>query len=155
MSCHDRWHAEMDPWALARLDENTVVLFGYCLHHWGTGGLSWTRSSPVVYLDEQNHSARTASGRRYTLGRHIVIEQLPTEESRVAYSLLILSDLVISEATLLTGPERHQAGEWISACKMSRHLGLPTPRRDPEEVGHFITAHLGAYLEQVRKRRAH
>ena len=79
----------MDSWCLVELADGAEVLFGFVVEHAGTGGLSWVRSTAVVWLDETAGRARTASGRRYALGRRIAVADLPTEEARIAFTFLV------------------------------------------------------------------
>lgn len=136
----------MDPWTLVDIGNGEQVLFGFCTRHPRTGGLSWTRSTPVVYLHEKLGLARTASGRHYILGARTSPAALPTEEARVALSLLVGSDLIDEAVDVSSAKERCQARAWITACKIARHLQMELPKRDYIEVEAFMSAHLGAYL---------
>ena len=46
-----------------------LFLFGYALHHHRLLGLSWVRTSPVLFLRPADGRALTASGSRYAFGR--------------------------------------------------------------------------------------
>lgn len=136
----------MSPWILVDIGNGARVLFGFCMRHPATGGLSWTRSTPVVYLNEKLGIAQTKSGRHYILGERISSETLPTEEAQVALSLLLGPGHVAENLDLTSAKERCQARAWITACKIARHLQLELPTRDLVEVEAFMSAHLGAYL---------
>lgn len=142
----DRWRAVMDPWILVDTRDSKQVLFGFCMRHPETGGLSWTRSTPVVYLYEKLGLAQTASGRHYVLGARISPAALPTEEAQLAFSLLVGAGPLDLNNEALSAKGYHDAAEWIRACKVARHLKVEPPKRRAEEVARFMSAHLGAYL---------
>lgn len=142
----DHRGAVMDPWTLVDISDGERVLFGFCIHHPRTGGLSWTRSTQVRYLNERLGIAQTASGRHYILGERISVETLPTEEARVALSLLVGADLNGENLGVTSAKDRCEGREWITACKIARHLQLELPKRDVVQVKAFMSAHLGAYL---------
>ena len=146
MISDDRRIAVMDPWTLVDISDEERVLFGFCFQHPTTGGLAWTRSTPVRYLNEKLGIAQTASGRHYILGERISSDRLPTEEAQVALSLLVGPGRVAEHLDLTSAKERCHARNWITACKIARHLQLELPKRDLVEVEAFMSAHLGAYL---------
>jgi hypothetical protein len=140
-------HAVMDPWCLVDLADGTESLFGFAVEHAGTGGLSWVLSRPVVRLDEVAGPAQTSSGRRYVLGRRITPLELPTEEARIAFSLLVSPALEDPK----TGPpfagDADLAATWVAACKMARHLKVDAPPlHDPAAVRDFVASNMERYL---------
>ena len=136
--------ASMSQWMIVRHNDREC-LFGFAERHSRTGGLSWTLSTPVVRLDEEEGRAITASGRRYLLGTRIGTGQL-NEEGRLAKNLLLLGidgvDLGPCDLT------------WLVACKWARHLQLPAPdRTDCKAVMEFLEACESRYvLERVDRR---
>ena len=136
--------AEMDPWATVDLVDGES-LFGFCIKHSRTGGLSWVVSTPVLHLEDG--LARTRSGRRYRLGRALTISGLPNEESRVAFELLVRPLLRSpEEPPLLADVDWRADPPWLSAQKMARHLGLVAPpRHDLAAVRDFVRGNLQRY----------
>lgn len=134
--------AEMNPWLVVDVD-GEPSLFGFALRHPNTGGLSWVLSTRIVELDEATGRARTESGRVYTLGRRIRRDELD-EEGRLALRLLL------AKWTEMEAPPGNDL-RWLTARKMSRHLGVESPRRDdPAAVEEF----LATYHELYALRRA-
>src|SRR5689334_25024588 len=86
--------AQMDPWCIVALVDGVEVLLGFATYHPGTGGLSWSRSTPIRHLGERTGYATTQSGRHYALGRRIAPAEitLEGEEDWWAYDLLIGAD---------------------------------------------------------------
>jgi hypothetical protein len=144
------WDAELDPWVQVDLIDGTRVLYGYALSHVETGGLAWTRSSPVRRYDIRASLVVTASGRRYRLGRRIGFLDLPDLEARVAFALLIGPDLKVSFSDLV-GPRirEGEAADWLRACKMARHIGKRPPPLDGAAITDFLRQHQATY-RQVR-----
>lgn len=142
--------AELDPWLSVPVSDGSQVLFGFATAHVETGGLAWTRSSPIRQSDARTRRPITASGRRYLLGRRIGCLDLPDLEARCAFALLIGPDLGLSFSDLV-GPEvrQHEAADWLRACKMARHLGLHPPPLQAAKVAVFIHQNEEAY-RQVR-----
>ena len=134
----------MDPWSLI-LVEDFECLFGFAAYHNGTGGLSWTRSSPVVQLDEARGRARTESGRLYELGRRTEPSAFQDLECLAAFLLLV-------EIQGSCSHELRALGRWLTTCKMARWLGLQPPSCDPAEVEQFLTAHGKAYRAKLSGR---
>ncbi|MCO6415873.1 hypothetical protein JYK14_06745 [Siccirubricoccus sp. KC 17139] len=144
----------MDPWCLVQLADGTEALFGFAVEHAGTGGLSWVLSTSVVWLDVEAGRARTLSGRRYTLGRRITAIELPTEEARIAFALLVSPHLEDPE----TGPpfagDADLAATWVAACKMARHLKMDAPPlHDPAAIRDFVTSNMERYVMLRNGRR--
>jgi hypothetical protein len=134
--------AEMDPWLLVEV-HGEDCLFGFAKWHPTTGGLSWTRSTPIIELDETAGRARTASGRVYALGRAIEFEELD-EEASLAWCL-------VAGAVSMPEAARWRGVRWLTARKMARHLGtVAPPRSDPEAVEKFLEAHRERYLSLRR-----
>jgi hypothetical protein len=141
MNPDDGWapNARMDPWCLVELADGSEALFGFAVEHAGTGGLSWVLSTPVVWLDAAAGRARTASGRRYILGRRVTPLELPTEEARIAFSLLASPHLEDPDAAPPFAGDADLAATWVAACKMARHLKLEAPPlHDPAAVRDFV-----------------
>ncbi len=129
--------ASMGPWMVVR-HKDQDCLFGFAERHVVTGGLSWTLSTPIVRLDEEEGWAMTVSGRRYLLGTRIDIERLD-EEGRLAKDLLLFGidgvDLGPCDLT------------WLVACKWARHLRLSAPgRTDCKAVMEFLEACESRYV---------
>lgn len=142
--------AELDPWLHVDLADGTRVLFGYAVSHVETGGLAWTRSSPVRRYEARTGLVITASGRRYRLGRRIACLDLPDLEARVAFALLIGPDLNVSFSDLVgPGIREGEAADWLRACKVARHIGARPPPLD----GAAITAFLGHHEATYRRMR--
>lgn len=142
-----RPEACLDPWCAVRLSCSQEVLFGFATRHPVTGGLSWTRSSPIRNLDVARSRAVTASGRRYELGRRIELQDVPDqgEEAWLAFDLLIGSEAVDDAVPPISAdPERDAC--WIAACKMARRLGVAAPSRAPSRVAAFLRDHSATYL---------
>lgn len=143
MSVADRSpDACLDPWMLVALPDGRKILFGYASWHPKTGGLSWMHSTSVHELDVTAGRARTASGRIYTLGRRITVDQLD-EEGHAVLALLILKPLG------RTAPDPvgdFFTGHWLMARKWSRHLRVePPPRDDPAAVQEFLDTYADLY----------
>lgn len=143
--------AALDPW-LTVGGEGQVRLFGFALRHPATGGLAWTVSTVVVELDADAGRAATASGRRYALGQRLSSPaELPDEEARVAYALLVCPVLGADPAVLLGGRDYRRSGLWVTARKAARHLGLPPPGWCGDELERFMQAHLADYAAKMRR----
>lgn len=137
----------MDPWCLVELADGSEALFGFAIEHGGTGGLSWVLSTSVVWLDAEAGRARTLSGRRYTLGRRVTAMELPTEEARIAFALLVTPHLDVHTATPPTTGDPATGAAWVAACKMSRHLNVaPPPLHDPAAVRDFLGSNMERYM---------
>lgn len=143
--------AEMDPWLIVG-DGRDRSLFGYAIHHPVTGGMAWTLSTPVQVLDEGRGLATTQSGQRYRLGQRITWANLPTEEARIAYALLVAPLIGILATDLLGETDPDLAARWIGTCKAARHLGLAPPPHDAAAVVAFEDTHAQQYAEIVRRR---
>jgi hypothetical protein len=141
--------ARLDPWCLVPLEDNVEVLFGYGIHHPVLVGLSWMSTSPVEELDAAAGRAVTRSGRRYELGRRVLLADIPREgeEAWVAFDLMLGSRLDDLEAVPRRAADLESDRTWVAACKAARHLGLPPPGRTPWDVEEFLGEHLTAYLE--------
>lgn len=143
--------ARMDPWCVVDLPLGDKLLFGFATLHPATGGLSWTRSSPLVSLVSTAAVAHTRSGRIYTLGRRFDIVDVRSEgeEAWVAYTLLIgkyaTSRVALASVTPVTD------GLWLCACKEARHLSLPPPPRVLHDIAAFLRQHTLAYGKLRRK----
>jgi hypothetical protein len=144
--------ARLDPWLLIELPDGIDLLFGFAQYHPVTGGLSWLRSSPVVELDADNGRARTASGRRYELGRRITVESLTDEEGQAALELLVLKP----EGLLAYDPWRDAlTSAWLVARKWARHCRVEPPSRvDPDAIHQFLHDYAELY-QAVRSGRPH
>jgi hypothetical protein len=139
--------ATMDPW-MGVDDGTAVVLFGYCNRHPILGGQSWTRSSALIGFDPSRSQARTASGSIYQLGQRITTAELPDEEARTAFALLI------GPASRERSPEDDDARDWLQACKIGRGVGIEPPsRHESEGVRRFVETFRPAYLARRRKHR--
>lgn len=114
--------ARLDPW-FPVVSCGATTLFGYCRWHEKLGGLSWLVSSPVVELDAGRLRACTLSGRVYALGQHITADDLPGEEARLAYRLLV------GPGTRQGDPVPNADLYWLGALKVSRWLGIEAPAR--------------------------
>jgi hypothetical protein len=147
-------HAVLDPWCLVELGDGSESLFGFAVEHAGTGGLSWVLSTPVVWLDEAAGRAQTSSGRRYVLGRRITPLELPTEEARIAFSLLVSPHLEDPDSAPPFAGDADLAATWVAACKMARHLKIDAPPlHDPAAVRDFVAANMERYLLHRHGRR--
>ena len=103
--------------------------------------VSWVRSTAVAWLDETAGRARTASGRRYALGRRTTVANLPTEEARIAFAFLVSPHLADPGAEPPVDGDSAAAAAWVAACKVARHLGLEAPPlRDPAAVTEFLAS---------------
>lgn len=140
--------ARMDPWCLVLLTTGEAILFGFADQHPTTGGLSWMCSSPVRKIDLVAGRARTESGRLYLLGQRMGQEAIPAEgqEAWLAYDLLVGGDAENEDAVPRISADRNMDGEWLTACKMARHLGLTPPDRVPAQVSEFLMRHMRAYI---------
>jgi hypothetical protein len=148
MNPDDDWapNALMDPWCLVELADGSEVLFGFAIEHRGTGGLSWVLSTSVVRLDAAAGQARTHSGRRYTLGRRLTAMELPTEEARIAFALLLTPHPDARAAVPPTTGDPATSAAWVAACKMARHLNVaPPPLHDPAAVRNFFGSNMERY----------
>jgi hypothetical protein len=148
--------ARMDPWCIVPLVDGTQVLFGFAMRHPVTGGLGWTRSTPVESLDATAHRASTASGRRYELGRRVEPQDIPSEgeEAWIAFDLLIGLDAADGDSVPPISADPERDGRWVAACKIARHLRLVPPGRAPALVERFLALHATAYVaSRVRARR--
>jgi len=149
--------AYMDPWCVVPLIGGDRLLFGFAVRHPGTGGLSWVRSTPIRHLDEAAACAITASGRRYALGRRIEPEDVPLEgeEAWLAFDLLIGPDAADDAAVPPISADGSPDAEWITACKIARHLSVAAPDRAPARVDEFMRRHIAAYLALRAQGRRH
>lgn len=112
-------------------------LFGFAERHPATGGLSWTLSTQIEEMTPSADRARTASGRVYSLGQEISLQDLD-EEGGVALRLLLTTEEY---------PGRDGDRDWVVACKVARHLALHAPSRtDPSTVKRFLQLHAEAYI---------
>lgn len=148
--------AKLDPWCTVILQNGTKVLFGFALVHPATGGLSWMSSSKILELDIPEGRARTTSGRNYNLGRQFECEQIyyEGEEAEIAFELLLGRDIDDQGNTSVLVLDRFADGNWVTACKVARHIGIEPPRRIPSEVGSFLSQYGEAYLRIRAFRRA-
>jgi hypothetical protein len=136
--------ARMDPWSLV-LASDCEVLFGFCVWHETLGGRSWTRSSPLVELDAVRGRAATMSGRIYELGRQIEICDLPDDESRYTFALLV------GPASSHRSTDDDDVRWWLGALKVARWLEIDPPERgETEAILRFLDAHRVAYLAKRR-----
>jgi hypothetical protein len=139
-------YAVMDPWCLVELMGGSKALFGFAVEHPATGGLSWVISTPLVWLNPVAGRARTWSGRHYVLGRRITPLELPTEEARIAFSLLASPHLEDPETGRTFAGDADLAATWVTACKMARHLKIDAPPlHDPAAVRDFVTCNMERY----------
>ena len=140
--------AYMNPWCVVRIITGDRLLFGFAVHHSGTGGLSWVRSTPIRHLDEVTACAITASGRRYALGRRIGSEDVPREgvEAWLAFDLLIGPIASDAAAVPSISVDRLHDAEWIAACKFARHLSVAAPDRAPARVADFMRRYIADYF---------
>lgn len=146
--------AVLDPWLLTS-EGPDGSLFGYATRHPATGGLAWTLSTTVRQLDMRRGRAVTASGRRYDLGRRIELPELPDDEARIAYALLVCPIIGIDPAMHLGTVDPMLAADWVRACKMARHLGVPRPERELKAVSAFLGRHADAYVTLMRRKLGH
>jgi hypothetical protein len=157
MTPDDNWtpNAVMDPWCSVEIDGGTEILFGFAAEHEATGGLSWVRSSPVVWFADDARRAQTESGRRYSLGRRITIDRLPTEEARLAFALLVAPYLDDPDLAPPVAGNLATAESWVIACKMARHLKLEAPPlSDPAAIREFMAANMERYTQLRMGRRS-
>ena len=144
----DTYDARMDPWCLVKVASTKGVLFGYADWHPSTGGLAWTRSTPVVELDEAAGSAVTLSGRRYALGRRVeqsMVAEIGTE-ALLAFRVLVGRMPNASSAERLGDFDLKAAARWLTSCKMARHLGVSVPAFVPGEFDVFLSVNAAAYI---------
>ena len=138
--------ASLDPWALVPLISGESVLFGYAVRHEATGGLAWTASSEVLFLDDGARLARTRSGRRYALGR--VFQPLDVggegDEARTAFEHLVGGAFERSDSLLQV--------DRTCPRKMARHLAVPAPSRRARDILVFTVGHAAEYA--VARKRA-
>lgn len=156
MTASEEWRptARMDPWCSAEIDGGAEILFGFAVEHEATGGLSWVRSSAVVWFSDDFSRAQTQSGRRYTLGRRTVLDRLPDEEARLAFAILVAPYLDDPELAPPVAGNMHTAERWLIACKMARHLNTETPPlSNPNAVDEFIAINLERYSSLRSGRR--
>lgn len=137
---HPDDEAELDPWCTVDLPSG-VHLFGYALRHPVTGGLAWTRSSPVVRLDPDAGFALTRSGQHYRLGRQVSLAELPDTEARLALALIFHKAFLDRRAPLPGGISRVLAVAWLTACKAARHDELEPPPLDRDAIKAFFAEH--------------
>ena len=135
----------MDPWTAVPLSDGACVLFGYAALHPGTGGMSWLRSSEIVELDRAGGSARTESGRSYSLGRRFRPGNVAAEGEEAWLAFLMLVGRAYADHVSIPGT-RDIDTRWLVACKMSRHLGVEAPARHPASVGPFMGRRLPSYM---------
>lgn len=148
MNAREEWrpNARMDPWCSVEIDGGAEILFGFAVEHEATGGLSWVRSSPVVWFLDDCRRAQTQSGRRYSLGRRIDLNRLPTEEARFAFAILVAPYLDDPDIAPPVAGNLHAAERWLIACKMARHLKTETPPlSNPDAVNEFIVTNMERY----------
>jgi hypothetical protein len=147
----DPWTADarLDPWALVPVTGGQHVLYGYAPIHSGTGGLSWTRSSPVAQIDLSAKRAITLSGRRYDLGRSVQAAEIPALgfEPWLAFDLLVTPE---TEEPLVPpiSADRDRESLWVACQKAARHLGVRAPGLDPDEVEAFVKQYRAAYTKK-------
>lgn len=134
------------------LRDGTQVLFGFALEHPSTGGLAWTSSSPILELDHEGLQAVTVSGRHYRLGQITSALELPDEEARIAYALLVGDDLPLTSQELVTlRVPASLAVSWVTAMKIARHLKVEGPSFTQSSIQQFLQMYAQAYLEIRRK----
>lgn len=145
--------AVLDPWCTVDVTARSRVLFGFAHRHPVTGGLAWTRSTPVVELDEVAGRALTRSGRQYELGRRIEPHRIPElgMEAWLAYGLLLGRHAFGRDEVPPISADPDREGRWITACKISRHLGVDAPPQVPSDVDRFLSRHFSAYLRLLQK----
>jgi hypothetical protein len=141
--------AVLDPWCAVDLIDGGCVLFGFALRHSGTGGLSWTCSTRVRTMDPARRRAVTASGRRYELRREIELRDIPDAglEAWLAFELLVGDDAKHGAAVPPVSADPEREARWLAACKIARHLGLPTPGCAPSVVEAFLARNFDAYCK--------
>lgn len=137
--------ARLDPWCLVDIDGNKH-LFGYAVVHNLTGGKSWTRSSPIVEIDEEAGLCRTASGRLYGLGRRIMAKDLEDEEALLALEMLIERP---RKGDRLEMGKSVRASCFLTARKIARHLGIETPVTLDGDHAAFIEQHQADYRRKL------
>jgi hypothetical protein len=137
-------------WCAVLLTGGARVLFGFAAWHPNTGGLNWVCSTPIRELDAELGQATTASGRRYRLGRHIQPEDVPGEgeEAWISFDLLIGADAADGDAVPPISADPWRGTQWVTACKMARHLGLTAPGREPADVETFLVRNMDAYMRR-------
>ncbi|MGX9967096.1 hypothetical protein ACVFYP_27485 [Roseomonas sp. F4] len=148
MTAPEDWrpNARMDPWCPVEIDGGVEILFGYAVEHNELGGLSWVRSSRVMWFAADYSRAQTMSGRRYALGQRIELDQLPDEEAKVAFAVLVAPYLDDPHLAPPVAGDLFVAGRWVLACKMARHLKTAAPpRSDPNAVEAFIETNRNRY----------
>ncbi|MGX9967098.1 hypothetical protein ACVFYP_27495 [Roseomonas sp. F4] len=155
MNAIQEWRANviLDPWCIVEFADGTEALFGFAIENDATGGLAWMRSSPVESMREDGSRARTSSGRRYSLGRRITVGELPNEEARYAFAIMMTPRLADPRVAPPVTEDLETARWWVAACKMARHLATDAPPlRDPEAIGKFIVDNLTRYLSRPGRR---
>jgi hypothetical protein len=145
--------AALDPWLVVS-DGVDEALFGYAVRHPGTGGLAWTLSTPLRHLDVARGRATTASGRRYDLGHRLEVPDLPDEEARISYAVLVCPLIGIDPAVHLGALDPLLAADWVRACKVARHLGVDPPVREAASVARFLDRHADRYAAVLRAKLA-
>jgi hypothetical protein len=145
--------AALDPWLLVT-DGPERALFGFAVAHPGTGGLAWTLSTAVRHLDVTRGRATTASGRRYDLGRRIELPDLPDEEARISYAVLVCPLIGVDPAVHLGAVDPLLAVDWVRACKVARHLRVDPPVREAASVTRFLDRHAERYAAVLRGKLA-
>ncbi|MBU8546090.1 hypothetical protein JJQ90_20370 [Roseomonas sp. ROY-5-3] len=148
MTAPDDWrpNARMDPWCSVDIDVGAEILFGYAVEHNVLGGLSWARSSRVMWFSADYSRAQTMSGRRYSLGQRFELDQFPNEEAKVAFAVLVAPYLDDPHLAPPVEGDLFVAGRWVLACKMARHLKTAAPpRSDPDAVEEFIMFNQNRY----------
>ncbi|MFC3029667.1 MULTISPECIES: hypothetical protein [Roseomonadaceae] len=128
------------------IDVGAEILFGYAVEHNVLGGLSWARSSRVMWFSADYSRAQTMSGRRYSLGQRFELDQFPNEEAKVAFAVLVAPYLDDPHLAPPVEGDLFVAGRWVLACKMARHLKTAAPpRSDPDAVEEFIMFNQNRY----------
>ena len=140
--------AVLNPWCLVQTGRVEYSLFGYVVHHSGTGGLAWLRSTPVQVLDEDMGRARTRSGRRYELGRRFEPEDVAREGDEAAIVFRAFVSGTIERVTMMANPLDYV---WVSCCKVARHVGAEPPANDEADIQSFVQAHMKDYFAHRQK----
>jgi hypothetical protein len=73
---------------------------------------------------------------------------LEGEEAWLAYDLLLSADAADPDAVPPISADPGCDSEWVTACKIARHLGVIPPARAPATVRTFLNEHLAAYVER-------
>ncbi|MGI4951349.1 MAG: hypothetical protein ACRYGM_06055 [Janthinobacterium lividum] len=140
--------ARMDPWCIVELWSGERILFGFVTQHPVTGGLAWTRSSPIIELDQTGGAATTQSGQGYKLGCFLKASSLPSLglEAWLAYDVLIGGRAADGEAVPPVSADPGREKLWLASCKIARHLKVPVPAFAPRETEDFLELHAVAYM---------